>query len=284
MRKKTRYENAFTYLLLIFLSLLWLIPIIWVILTSFRDALGVASPTLIPDKFTLRNYQTLFNPGPVQALYIKFGRWMINTTVIALLNMVISTLLILGAAYSLSRFRFKSRKALLNIALILGMFPGFMAMIAVFLILNMLGLINQPLALLLVYASGSALGFYISKGYFETIPIDLDEAAMIDGADQWTIFIKIILPLTKPIVVYTALMSFMAPWMDFILASLILDHPNQKTVAVGLFSMIMDNADLYNNFTVFAAGSVITALPIVVMYVLLQRFIIQGISAGAVKG
>jgi len=284
MRKKTRYENAFTYLLLIFLSLLWLIPIIWVILTSFRDALGVASPTFIPDKFTLRNYQTLFNPGPVQALYIKFGRWMINTTVIALLNMVISTLLILGAAYSLSRFRFKSRKALLNIALILGMFPGFMAMIAVFLILNMLGLINQPLALLLVYASGSALGFYISKGYFETIPIDLDEAAMIDGADQWTIFIKIILPLTKPIVVYTALMSFMAPWMDFILASLILDHPNQKTVAVGLFSMIMDNADLYNNFTVFAAGSVITALPIVVMYVLLQRFIIQGISAGAVKG
>jgi arabinogalactan oligomer/maltooligosaccharide transport system permease protein len=284
MRKKMRYENAFTYLLLTFLSLLWLIPIIWVILTSFRDALGVASPTFIPDKFTLRNYQTLFNPGPVQALYIKFGRWMINTTVIALLNMVISTLLILGAAYSLSRFRFKSRKALLNIALILGMFPGFMAMIAVFLILNMLGLINQPLALLLVYASGSALGFYISKGYFETIPIDLDEAAMIDGADQWTIFIKIILPLTKPIVVYTALMSFMAPWMDFILASLILDHPNQKTVAVGLFSMIMDNADLYNNFTVFAAGSVITALPIVVMYVLLQRFIIQGISAGAVKG
>lgn len=284
MRRKTGYEHAWTYLILTLLSLIWLIPILWVILTSFRDALGVASPTFIPEKFTFRNYQTLFNPGPVQALYIKFGRWMINTTVIAVLNMIISTLLILGAAYSLSRFRFKSRKALLNIALILGMFPGFMAMIAVFLILNMLGLINQPLALLLVYASGSALGFYISKGYFETIPIDLDEAAMIDGADQWTIFIKIILPLTKPIVVYTALMSFMAPWMDFILASLILDHPDQKTVAVGLFSMIMDNADLYNNFTVFAAGSVITALPIVIMYVLLQRFIIQGISAGAVKG
>ena len=284
MRKKNTRDNVIVYIILIVLSIIWLIPIIWVILTSFRDALGVASPTFIPEKFTLRNYKTLFNPGPVQSLYIKFGRWMINTTVIALLNMVISTMLILGAAYSLSRFRFKSRKALLNIALILGMFPGFMAMIAVFLILNMLGLINQPLALLLVYASGSALGFYISKGYFETIPIDLDEAAMIDGADQWTIFIKIIMPLTKPIVVYTALMSFMAPWMDFILASLILDHPNQKTVAVGLFGMIMDNADLYNNFTVFAAGSVVTAIPIVIMYVLLQRFIIQGISAGAVKG
>jgi arabinogalactan oligomer/maltooligosaccharide transport system permease protein len=284
VKKQQKYENIIVYIVLAILSLIWLIPIIWVVLTSFRDALGVASPTFIPEKFTLRNYQTLFNPGPVQSLYIKFGRWMMNTTVIALLNMVISTILILGAAYSLSRFRFKSRKALLNIALILGMFPGFMAMIAVFLILNMLGLINQPMALLLVYASGSALGFYMSKGYFETIPIDLDEAAMIDGADQWTIFIKIIMPLTKPIVVYTALMSFMAPWMDFILASLILDHPDQKTVAVGLFGMIMDNADLYNNFTVFAAGSVITALPIILMYVLLQRFIIQGISAGAVKG
>jgi arabinogalactan oligomer/maltooligosaccharide transport system permease protein len=284
LKKQQRFENLIVYIVLVVLSVIWLIPIIWVVLTSFRDTLGVASPTFIPTKFTLRNYQTLFNPGPVQALYIKFGRWMANTTIIALLNMVISTILILGAAYSLSRFRFKSRKALLNIALILGMFPGFMAMIAVFLILNMLGLINQPMALLLVYASGSALGFYISKGYFETIPIDLDEAAMIDGADQWTIFTKIIMPLTKPIVVYTALMSFMAPWMDFILASLILDHPDQKTVAVGLFGMIMDNADLYQNFTVFAAGSVITALPIIIMYVLLQKFIIQGISAGAVKG
>lgn len=284
MKKNQRFEHICSHLLLLFLSVLWMIPIVWVILTSFRGTPGVASPTFIPQVFTTRNYITLFNPAPAQALYIKFGRWMVNTTVIAFLNMFFSTLLILGAAYSLSRFRFKTRKALLNIALILGMFPGFMAMIAVYLILNMLGLINQPVALLLVYSSGSALGFYISKGYFDTIPIDLDEAAMIDGADQWTIFIKIIMPLTKPIVVYTALMSFMAPWMDFILASLILDDPNQKTVAVGLFGMIMDHADLYNNFTVFAAGSVVIALPIVLMYVILQRFIIQGISAGAVKG
>ncbi len=284
MREQQKIKHVGSYLLLTGLSILWLIPIIWVVLTSFRGTPGVASPTFIPQVFTLNNYITLFNPGPVQALYIKFGRWMMNTTIIALLNMIISTLLILGAAYSLSRFRFKSRKTLLNMALILGMFPGFMAMIAVYLILNMLGLINSPFALLLVYSSGSALGFYVSKGYFDTIPIDLDEAAMIDGADQWTIFIKIIMPLTKPIVVYTALMSFMAPWMDFILASLILDDPNQKTVAVGLFGMIMDHADLFNNFTVFAAGSVVTAIPIIMMYVLLQRFIIQGISAGAVKG
>lgn len=284
MRKKQNKENIISYIALILLSAIWMVPIIWVILTSLRATPGVASPSFIPESFTFNNYLTLFNPAPAQATYIKFGRWMANTTLIALANMVFSTLLILGAAYSLSRFRFKSRKALLNIALILGMFPGFMAMIAVYLILNMLGLINQPIALLLVYSSGSALGFYISKGYFETIPIDLDEAAMIDGADQWTIFIKIIMPLTKPIVVYTALVSFMAPWMDFILASLILDDPNQKTVAVGLFGMIMDNADLYNNFTVFAAGSVVIAVPIVLMYVFLQRFIIQGISAGAVKG
>lgn len=277
-------QTIFSYILLLLLSIIWLIPILWVILTSFRALPGVASPTFIPEAFTFKNYVTLFNPSSTQALYLKFGRWMINTTVIALLNMFFSTLLILGAAYSLSRFRFKSRKTIMNVALILGMFPGFMAMIAVYLLLNMLGLINQPIALLLVYSSGSALGFYVSKGYFDTIPIDLDEAAMIDGADQWTIFVRIIMPLTKPIVVYTALMSFMAPWMDFILASLILDDPNQKTVAVGLFGMIMDHADLYNNFTVFAAGSVVVALPIILMYVFLQRYIIEGISAGAVKG
>ena len=284
MRKASNKELALTYLGLTFLSVIWLIPIVWIVLTSFRAQPGVASPTFIPQSFTIRNYLTLFNPSPGQATYIKFVRWMTNTTVIALLNMVISTLLILGTAYSMSRFRFKQRKTFLNVALILGMFPGFMAMIAVYLILNLLGLINQPMALLLVYSSGAALGFYISKGYFDTIPKDLDEAAMIDGADQLTIFFKVIMPLTKPIVVYTALMAFMAPWMDFILASLILDDPNQKTVAVGLFGMIMDHADLFNNFTVFAAGSVVIAVPIVLMYVVLQRYIIEGISAGAVKG
>jgi len=283
MHKHQRIDRFLSHLVLTLLGIIWLLPIVWVVLTSFRATPGVASPTFIPDSFTLQNYVRLFNPSPTQALYIKFGRWMLNTTVIAVLNMFLSTLLILGAAYALSRFRFKARKAVLNVALILGMFPGFMAMIAVYLILNLLGLINQPFALLLVYSSGAALGFYLSKGYFETIPRDLDEAAMIDGADQWIIFTRIIMPLTKPIVVYTALIAFMTPWMDFILASLILDHPDQKTVAVGLFSMIMDHADLYNNFTLFAAGCVVIAIPIVIMYVVLQRFIIQGISAGAVK-
>lgn len=284
MKRKLLLESILSHALLVLLSVLWLLPIIWVILTSFRATPGVASPTFIPQAFTIQNYVTLFFPTGAQAYYIMFGRWMLNTTLVALLNMVFSTLLILSTAYALSRFRFKTRKTMLNIALILGMFPGFMAMIAVYLILNMLELINHPIALFVVYSAGAALGFYVSKGYFETIPIDLDEAAMIDGASQWQIFTKIILPLTKPIIVYTALTSFMTPWMDFILASMILRTPEQKTVAVGLYGMIMENADLFNNFTVFAAGCVIVAVPIVLMYVILQRFIIEGISAGAVKG
>ena len=282
MSKKTR--NIGAYITLSVLSVIWLLPIVWVILTSFRGTPGVASPTFIPRKFTLNNYKTLFFPEGNQAHYIMFGKWLVNTGSVALLNMVFSTLLSMGAAYALSRFRFKGRGAILNIALILGMFPGFMAMIAVYLILNMLGLINHPFALLLVYSSGAGLNFYVSKGYFDTIPYDLDEAAMIDGASQWQIFSKVILPLAKPIIVYTALMAFMAPWMDFILASMILRTPEQKTVAVGLYGMIMENADLFNNFTVFAAGCVVVAFPIVLMYVLLQRFIIEGIAAGAVKG
>ena len=273
-----------SYAALTVMSIIWLLPIVWVVLTSFRATPGVASPTFIPRKFTLNNYRTLFFPTGNQATYIMFGKWLWNTTYVAVLNMVFSTLLTLGTAYALSRFRFRGRKAIMNIALILGMFPGFMAMIAVYLILNMLGLLNRPLALFLVYSCGAGLNFYVSKGYFETISYDLDEAAMIDGANKWQIFSKVILPLAKPIIVYTALMAFMAPWMDFILANMILRNPEEKTVAVGLYGLVMENADLFNNFTVFAAGCVVVAFPIVLMYVLLQRFIIEGIAAGAVKG
>ncbi|TVP95653.1 MAG: sugar ABC transporter permease [Acholeplasmatales bacterium] len=282
--KVGRIELVASYVALCILSVVWLIPIVWVILTSFRGTPGVASPTFIPQVFTLDNYKNLFNPQGNQAFYIMFPRWFMNTLIIAVLNMLISTILILSTAYALSRFRFAGRRFILNIALVLGMFPGFMAMIAVYLILNMLGLVNSPWALLVVYSASSALGFYVSKGYFETVPKDLNESAMIDGADQLTIFIRIILPLSKPIVVYTALLAFMAPWMDFILASMILRTPEQKTVAVGLYGLIMEHADLFNNFTIFAAGSVVVAIPIVIMYVILQRFIIQGVAAGAIKG
>lgn len=281
---QSRLELIGSYVLLTVLSLIWLLPIIWVVLTSFRGTPGVASPTFIPQVFTLNNYRNLFNPQGNQAFYIMFNRWFMNTVTIAVLNMVISTTFILSTAYALSRFRFSGRRFILNIALVLGMFPGFMAMIAVYLILNIMGLVNSPWALLVVYSASSALGFYVSKGYFETIPKDLNESAMIDGADQMTIFIRIILPLSKPIIVYTALLAFMAPWMDFILASMILRTPEQKTVAVGLYGLIMEHADLFNNFTIFAAGSVVVAVPIVIMYVILQRYIIQGVAAGAIKG
>ncbi len=156
-------------------------------------------------------------------------------------------------------------------------------MVAIYLILNMLGLLNTSFALLVIYVAGAGLGFYVSKGYFETIPMAIDESAMIDGASQFQVFVKIILPLSKPIIIYTAMLSFMAPWVDFILAGILLNKPETQTVAVGLYNMILEtNINTY--FTTFAAGCVIVALPIIILYVALQRYMIEGISAGSVKG
>lgn len=269
--------------LILLIALAWLIPIVWVLLASFREEKGIATTTIFPKNYTLQNYVNLFKPTGYSATYIKFTDWFINTLTIAGLNCIISTILTLGAAYALSRFRFKFRKPYLNIALVLGMFPGFMSMIAIYFILNEIGMIDEPLALLLVYSAGAGLGFYTAKGYFETISVSLDESAMIDGASQMRIFFSIILPLSKPIIIYTAVTAFMTPWMDFILASMVLTSPEQKTVAVGLYGMIMDNADLYNNFTTFAAGCVIVSIPTIILYIALQKYMISGITAGAVK-
>lgn len=212
-----------------------------------------------------------------------FVRWVLNTVWIALANALLSTLITLGAAYALSWFRFKMRKPFMNIALILGMFPGFMAMTAIFLILNLLKLIDQPAALLLVYTSGAGLSFFVAKGYFDTLPVSLEEAALMDGASQYTIFLKIILPLSKTIIIYTAMLAFMMPWTDFILAGLILVKPENQTVAVGLYLMT-DEFSISRYFAMFTAGCVMVAVPIVLLYISLQKFMIAGISAGSVKG
>lgn len=278
--KRARFfSSIWSNALIVLLVILWMIPIVWVIANSFRLERGLLSSTFFPTSFTLNNYIELFT-----STRYKYTTWVWNTLQIAVLNTVLSTFFTLLTAYSLSRFRFKSRKPLMNISLILGMFPGFMAMIAIYLILNLLGLIGNKWALLLVYVAGSGLGFFVSKGYFDTIPADLDEAALLDGANQFQVFFKIFLPMAKPIIIYTALMAFMAPWSDYILAGLILRDPSQMTVAVGLYNMTATSSDMLQNFTIFAAGSIFIAIPIVILYIALQRFMIEGISSGAVKG
>ncbi len=260
----------------IILALVWLIPIIWIILASFSTQAGYKSETFFPTEYTFDNYINLFK----ETAYLK---WVGNTMIIAALNTVLTTLFTVLTAYALSRFRFKTRKFYMNLTLILGMFPGFMSMVAVVTLLTTFKLIGNIFALLVYYVCGAGLGFFVCKGYFDTIPKDIDEAIHVDGAPHIVAFIRVYLPLIMPIIIYTALLAFMAPWADYILAGNVLSKENTLTVAVGLYKW-MDKSYINIYFTKFAAGSTLVAIPITALYISLQRFFVEGISAGAVKG
>ncbi|HHJ7301525.1 TPA: sugar ABC transporter permease [Streptococcus pyogenes] len=278
MKNKRRFQLGLVYATLIILSIIWLFPIAWVILTSFRSEGTAYVNYFIPKTFTLTHYINLFTNET-----FPFGKWFMNTLIVATFTCIISTFITVAIAYSLSRIKFKFRNGFLKLALILNMFPGFMSMIAIYYILKALGLTQTLTALVLVYSSGAALGFYIAKGFFDTIPYSLDESAMIDGATRMDIFFKITLPLAKPIIVYTALLAFMGPWIDFIFAQVILgDATSKYTVAIGLFSMLQP--DTINNwFMAFTAGSVLIAVPITLLFMFMQKYYVEGITGGSVK-
>ena len=247
-------------------------------LTSFRGEGTAYVNYFIPKTWTLDNYIKLFTSDA-----FPFGQWFLNTLFVASATCVISTFITVAMAYSLSRIKFKHRNGFLKLALVLNMFPGFMSMIAVYYILKAFNLDQTLLALILVYSAGAALGFYIAKGFFDTIPYSLDESAMIDGATRADIFFKITLPLSKPIIVYTALMAFIGPWIDFIFAKVILgDATSKYTVAIGLFSMLQQ--DTINDwFMSFTAGSVLIAVPITFLFMFMQKYYVEGITGGSVK-
>jgi len=262
------------------LSVVWLFPIVWIVLTSFRSEGGAFVPYIIPKEFTLENYRQLLTNASGN---YPFVRWFLNTLFVAACSCLLSTFITIAMAYSLSRLRFKLRKPFLKVALVLNMFPGFMSMIAVYYILKALNLTQSLLALILVYSAGAALGFYVAKGFFDTIPMALDESAMIDGANKWDIFTKITLPLSKPIIVYTSLMAFMGPWMDFIFARIIMgDDVKNYTVAIGLYSM-MTKTTANSLFMSFTAGCVLIAIPITLLFIYMQKYYVQGITSGSVK-
>ena len=279
MKKQKRRTLTFVYVLLIILSVIWLFPILWVVLTSFRGEGAMLVNYIIPKTFTLENYKMLFTNSSY-----PFARWFMNTLIVAIATCLISTFITVAIAYSVSRIKFKFRNRFLKLALVLNMFPAFMSMIAVYYILKAMELDGTLVALVIVYSAGAALGFYIAKGFFDTIPYSLDESAMIDGATKKDIFLKITLPLSKPIIVYTALMTFMIPWMDFIFAQVILGQQKQKyTVAIGLFTMLQP--DKINHwFMPFTAGCVIIAIPITLLFMVMQKYYVEGITAGGVKG
>lgn len=274
-----RRNTMILYLLLTVMAIVWVVPILWIILTSFRGEGGAFVNYFWPKTYTFHNYVQLFTNSQY-----PFGRWFLNTLFVSIVSGFISTALVLAMAYSLSRLRFKLKGPFLKVALVLNMFPGFMAMFAIYYILKAAGLTQSLFALILVYVSGAGLGFYIQKGFFDTIPYSLDESAMLDGATKWQIFTKITLPLSKPIIVFTALTAFMAPWMDFIFAQVIMgDNVKNYTVAIGLYSM-MTKETANSLFMSFAAGAVIIAIPITILFIVLQRFYVSGVTSGSVKG
>lgn len=280
IRVQEKMNCTLIYTILTVMSIVWLIPILWVVMTSFRAEAGSFVPYFFPKEMTLGNYTQLLAKDNT----FPFTVWFRNTLVVAVCSCILTTLINLCTAYVMSRMRFKLRKAYMKVALVLGMFPGFMSMIAVYYVLKAVNLTQSLLALILVYSAGAGLSFYIAKGFFDTIPKELDEAAKIDGARNIDVFSKVILPLSKPIIVYTALQAFIAPWMDFIFAKMIMgDNYEKYTVAIGLFTMITkENID--RNFTLFAAGSVLIAIPITLVFIYLQKYFVEGITGGAVKG
>lgn len=274
--------NVLVHILLAVLALIWVLPIFWIVLTSFRAEPGAYTSTFLPQGYTLNNYIKLFTDRNV----LNFPKMFTNTLIIAIVTCIFSTFFVLSVAYSLSRMRFKFRKPYMNMAMILGLFPGFMTMVAQYFLLKSMGLTEGSsirIGLIIVYSACTGLGFQIAKGYFDTIPRSIDEAAVMDGATQWQVFTKITMPLAKPIVIYTVLTSFIAPWVDFIFAKVLCRaNADQYTVAIGLWNMLQKEY-IYQWYTCFAAGAVVISIPIALLFLYMQRFYVEGVS-GAVKG
>ena len=275
-------NNTIVHVSLAILAFIWVFPIIWVVLTSFRAEKGSYVSTFLPQSYTLDNYIKLFTDTSI----LNFPRMFMNTLIIAIFSCLIATFYTLAVSYCLSRLKFKLRKPYMNMAMILGLFPGFMSMVAVYFILKAAGLTEGNLirvALILCYSGGAGLGFQIAKGFFDTIPYAVDEAAILDGCTKWQVFTKVTLPLSKPIIVYTVLTAFMAPWLDFIFAKVICRaNSDQYTIAIGLWKML-EKEYIDSWYTSFAAGAVLISIPIAILFLCMQKYYVDGVS-GAVKG
>lgn len=269
-------------LLLMFLAALWLLPILWLVVSSFGMDDGPNISSFFPEGYTLRHYrELLLSPGSVS----NFPQWFLNTFIIAIFTCAISTAFVLMTAYAMSFLRFRFRRGMMNLGVILTLFPGFLGMIAVYFILREIGLNNSLTGLVIVYSAGAGLNYLIAKGFFDTISPALREASWLEGANELTVFWRIILPLSKPIVVYTVINSFLIPWMDFVYASIIMSSgvAADKTVALGLFSMV-DKTNRNRYFGQFCAGGVLVSIPISLLFIIMQQFYVEGVTSGATKG
>jgi len=279
-RLRKRVANVLYHVFLAVLSTIWLVPIAWLVLHSFREESGAFVSHVIPRGFTFQNYVNLFTNTNI----FNFPLWFWNTLRVAIVSCALSTMFILMVSYAFSRLRFPTRRWFMSFLMILGMFPGIMAMIAVFHLLNLIGLTQSLSGLTIVYASGAAMGYFIAKGFFDTLPRSVDEAATLDGASKNTIFWRITLPMSRPIITYTMIVAFLAPWGDFMLASILMRGNQERfTVAVGLRQMI-ERETISEFFTQFAAGAVVVSIPLMILFLITQKFYVEGVTGGAQKG
>ena len=278
LRTSNAISNSVIHVLLVIISIIWLIPFVCILLQSFRMELPGPVGYVVPKQWGFGNYKALFGTD--------FKRWYLNTFIIALVNATLQTVIVLCMSYTLSRFRFKMRGFLMRLMMVLGLFPGMLTMIILYRVLKDLGLTeaNAVPGLILVYIASSGMGYYVSKGFFDTIPKSLDEAARVDGATRLQVLFKIILPLAKPIVIYTILTAFMAPWGDYVFARYVsFNNPVGMNVAVGMYNWLTLD-QINKNYTMFCAGGVVVAIPVTVLFMCLQRYYVEGVTGGAVKG
>ena len=280
-KTKRFVNNTIVHVSLAILAFIWVFPIIWVVLTSFRAEKGSYVSTFLPQSYTLDNYIKLFTDTSI----LNFPKMFMHTFIIAVISCLINVFFVLCVAFSMSRLRFRFRKSFMNVVLVLVMFPNIMSVVLIYFILKSLGLtqcIGVTIALILVYSAGAGAGFYVMKGYMDTIPMSLDEAAMLDGCTRWQVFRLIILPVCKPMLVYQALTAFLGPWLDFVMAKAICRTQDNYTVALGLYQML-SREYLNSWFARFAAAAVIIAIPIAILTIVMQRYYQEAMS-GAVKG
>ena len=285
MKRKKRIGNTISYIILVLISIIWLFPFFGLLMQSFRSydpavEYGGMVDYIIPKTFSLDNYKFLFSGET------NFLLWYRNTLVIAVCVSILSTIVIICVSYALSRMRFKERTFLMRFWLVLGMFPGFLTMICLYFLLKQFGLTQAGAVpgLILIGVASSGMGYYVCKGYFDTLPIALDEAARIDGASRAKILFVMTLPLSKPIIIYTALVSFMAPWCDYVFASYVaFGHDSSYNVAVALQRWVWTN-DYQGYFTRFCAGGILIAIPVTVLFMFLQKYYVEGVTGGSVKG
>lgn len=279
MTATRRISNTVVYAVLIIMTVVWLFPFFGILMESFKVNTQGMDGKLFPEKWGFDNYIRLFTET-------DFLIWFRNTALMGIATAFFQTFFVLSMSYTLSRLRFKGRKFLMNFMLVLGMFPGFLTLILIYKVFADLGLTmnRAPVGLVIVYCASSGMGYYISKGFFDTIPKSLDEAARVDGATRFQVFYKVIMPLSGSIIIYTILMGFMAPWGDFMMAKYIAHARSEgMNVAVGM-QQWLNKTVLNTNYTMFCAAGVVVAVPVTAVFLALQKYYVEGVTGGAVKG